>query len=158
MEGDVRREKIIELLTTSIQPVSGSEIAKRFQVSRQVIVQDIALLRATNKNILSTNKGYVLYHPQFDSTRAKRTLQVYHTDEQMRDELYTIIDYGGKVLDVVVEHNIYGQITADLILKSRLDADEFLSKIHYSTDKPLKILTDGTHFHTVEAEIGRAHV
>lgn len=152
MEGDLRRDKIIELLTTNIQPVSGSEIAKYFQVSRQVIVQDIALLRATNKNILSTNKGYLLYNPKFGSTHVKRTLQVSHTDEQIQDELYTIIDYGGKVLDVVVEHDIYGQITADLILKNRLDVAEFLSKIQCSSANPLKILTNGNHFHTIEAD------
>lgn len=152
MEGDRRREKIIELLLESPQPVSGSEIAKRFEVSRQVIVQDIALLRATNKNILSTNKGYILYHPPTGASLVKRTFRVSHTDAQIQDELYTIVDCGGKVLDVVVEHDIYGQITADLILKNRQDVDEFISKIQNSTSKPLKELTDSNHFHTVEAD------
>lgn len=152
MEGERRREKIINLLTQNPQPVTGSEIAKQFQVSRQVIVQDIALLRATNKNILSTNKGYVLYHPPIDAARVKCTFRVSHTDAQIQDELYTIVDCGGKVLDVVVEHDIYGQITADLILKNRQDVDEFISKIKKSTSKPLKELTSSHHFHTVEAD------
>ena len=63
IEGDIRREKIIEIMSNQKEPVSGSDLAKKFSVSRQVIVQDIALLRATNKNILSTNKGYFLYNP-----------------------------------------------------------------------------------------------
>lgn len=155
MEGDRRREKIVELLTENPQPVSGSEIAKHFHVSRQVIVQDIALLRATNKNILSTNKGYILYHPGAGASRIKRTFSVSHTDAQTLDELYTIIDCGGTVLDVVVEHDIYGQITADLILKNRQDVNEFISKLKKSTSKPLKELTDSRHFHTVEADTSR---
>lgn len=98
--------------------MSGTELAKELGVSRQVIVQDIALLRAVNKNILSTNKGYVLYDPSEETQKARRTIAVSHSDEQTQDELYTIVDFGGKVLDVVIEHDIYGQITVDLILKA----------------------------------------
>lgn len=152
MEGDVRREKIIELIQKQKRPISGTELAKQFGVSRQVIVQDIALLRAINKNILSTNKGYFLYVPEEDKEKAKRSFAVYHTDEQIRDELYTIVDHGGKVLDVVVEHDIYGQITADLILKNRMDVDEFVERIESCKSQPLKVLTGGEHLHTVEAE------
>ena len=98
-------------------------------MSRQVIVQDIALLRATNKNILSTNKGYFLYNPGKGPQKPKRSFCVQHTTEQMQDELYTIVDYGGKVLDAVVEHDIYGQITVDLMLCNRMDVDEFMEKL-----------------------------
>lgn len=152
MEGEKRRETIIEVLKNSDKPISGAELAKRAGISRQVIVQDIALLRAVNKNILSTNKGYILYDPEENASFAKTSFHVKHTDEQIRDELYTIVDLGGKVLDVVVEHSVYGQITVDLILKNRLDVDEFLNKIQTSTDQPLKALTGGTHYHTVEAD------
>lgn len=55
MEGEKRREQLIALLKQADIPVSGTDLAKRLGVSRQVIVQDIALLRAVNKNILSTN-------------------------------------------------------------------------------------------------------
>lgn len=89
-----------------------------------MIVQDIALLRATNKNILSTNKGYFLYNPGKGPQKPKRSFCVQHTTEQMQDELYTIVDYGGKVLDAVVEHDIYGQITVDLMLCNRMDVDD----------------------------------
>ena len=152
MEGDVRREKIVAMLQEAKCPISGSELAKASGVSRQVIVQDIALLRAVDKNILSTNKGYIIYDPMKEEASVRRTIAVNHTDAQTKDELYTIVDYGGKVLDVVVEHDIYGQITVDLILKNRQDVDEFIDKVDNSQAKPLKTLTDNRHFHTVEAD------
>ena len=152
MEGEKRREQLIMLLQQAITPISGTDLAKNLGVSRQVIVQDIALLRAVNKNILSTNKGYVLHMPNSGTERVKRSFLMSHTNEQMRDELYTMVDYGGKVLDVVVEHDIYGQITVDLILCNRLDVDEFLERIESSKNQPLNVLTDGVHVHTVEAD------
>ena len=152
MEGEKRREQLVHLLNCAKMPISGTDLAKQLGVSRQVIVQDIALLRAVNKNILSTNKGYVLYAPDADSGRVKRSFPVSHSKEQIQDELYTIVDYGGKVLDVVVEHDIYGQITVDLILCNRLDVEEFVERIAHSKSRPLKVLTDGEHWHTVEAD------
>ena len=59
-EGGKRRDGILSLLEESDTPLSGTELAHRFKVSRQVIVQDIALLRAEDKKILSTYRGYVL--------------------------------------------------------------------------------------------------
>ncbi|MGN0169564.1 MAG: transcription repressor NadR [Lachnospiraceae bacterium] len=152
MEGQERREQLVKLLDNRTIPVSGTELAKRFGVSRQVIVQDIALLRATNKNILSTNKGYVLYKPEKENSKAKRSFLVHHGAGQIQDELNTIVDYGGKVLDVVVEHDIYGQIMVDLILKNRADVEEFMDRIKNSKSQPLSIVTGGQHWHTVEAE------
>lgn len=151
MEGKHRREQLIALLQQADVPVSGTDLAKSLGVSRQVIVQDIALLRAVDKNILSTNKGYVLHVPEQENGGVKRSFAVSHTKEQIQDELYTIVDYGGKVLDVVVEHDIYGQITVDLILCNRLDVDEFVERIEHSKSRPLKVLTYGEHWHTVEA-------
>ena len=152
MEGEARREAIIELLNESRSPVSGSELARKMGVSRQVIVQDIALLRAKDKNILSTNKGYLLYEPNRERAKARRTIAVWHTDVQMQDELYAIVDCGGEVRDVVVEHDVYGQLTGDLILKNRQDVDEFIEKIKNSSSQSMLTLTGGLHFHTIEAE------
>lgn len=151
MEGDSRRDKIIAMLNQAPEPLSGAALAKQLKVSRQVIVQDIALLRAYDKNILSTNKGYILYQPETKAVY-KRTVSVMHTDGQMQDELYAIVDCGAHVLDVVVEHGVYGQITVDLFLRSRTDVDEFIEKIAKSKAQPLKTLTNGAHFHTVEAD------
>lgn len=151
MEGKDRREKLISILQEADVPVSGTDLAKYLGVSRQIIVQDIALLRAVDKNILSTNKGYVLHVPEQESNSIKRSFAVSHTKEQIQEELYTVVDCGGKVLDVVVEHDIYGQITVDLILCNRLDVDEFVERIEQSKSLPLNVLTDGEHWHTVEA-------
>ncbi len=151
MDGEQRRILILELLNTEKEPLSGTALAKRMGVSRQVIVQDIALLRATNKNILSTNKGYVIYGKQEGSLTCKRVFAVKHSDEEMREELYCIVDSGAKVLDVIIEHDVYGQISADLFINSRRDVDEFMDKILSNKVKPLKELTMDVHFHTVEA-------
>lgn len=151
-DGMTRRTELMKILKQESRPLSGTELSKRFGVSRQVIVQDIALLRATNRNILSTNKGYVLFDPDRGQNMCRRIFAVRHTDEQMREELYLIVDHGGHVCDVVVEHEIYGQLSADLILKNRRDVDEFIRKMGEISDQPLKILTGDSHFHTVEAE------
>lgn len=151
MDGEQRRKEIIRLLETGCEPVSGAALAKRFGVSRQVIVQDIALLRATDKTILSTNKGYLIYG-EHHRNMCRRTVAVKHTDAQMKDELYTLVDAGTRVLDVVVEHDVYGQIAADLMIASRRDVDEFIARIFANRAKPLKELTCDTHFHTLEAE------
>lgn len=152
MEGENRREQIIHILTESNAPVSGSDLAKKLGVSRQVIVQDIALLRASDKNILSTNKGYIIYIPDQKNTKVRRTIAVNHPDARMQEELYLIVDCGGTVLDVVVEHDVYGQLTGELILKNRQDVDEFIEKIKNSKSHSMLTLTGGDHFHTIEAE------
>lgn len=95
MEGDERRKRIIEILHGKKAPVSGTELAAVLGVSRQVIVQDIALLRATDRNILSTNKGYIFFDGWKDGNRKKRTYKVKHKDEEILDELYAIVDMGG---------------------------------------------------------------
>lgn len=152
MDGEQRRSRIIELLLTNKEPLSGSALSVKLGVSRQVIVQDIALLRATNKNILSTNKGYVMFSEGKGKEAYRKTIAVKHTDAQMQDELYTIVDSGSRVLDVVIEHEVYGQISVDLLIASRKDVDEFLSKIRSNTTKPLKELTGDIHYHTIEAD------
>lgn len=152
MDGEQRRTLIMELLNTEGEPISGAALAKRTGVSRQVIVQDIALLRTANKNILSTNKGYVIYGKQDGNLACKRVFAVKHTDAEMREELYCIVDTGAKVLDVIIEHDVYGQISADLFMTSRRDVDEFMEKIQSNQAKPLKELTRDVHFHTVEAK------
>lgn len=152
MDGDNRRKEIMERLQNSEKPLSGTALAQELGVSRQIIVQDIALLRASDKNILSTNKGYILYGRNGQTQKIKKTIKVKHGSDAIREELYLIVDYGGKVLDVVVEHPIYGQVTADLIIDSRMDVDLFAEQIEKNGTRPLNYLTDGIHFHTIEAE------
>lgn len=150
METNERRQQILNILTNHSQPISGTELSKQLGVSRQVIVQDIALLRANNKNILSTTKGYIMYVAKEQTI--KRVFYVKHNTDQIEEELCTIIDNGGKVLDVIVMHEIYGEIEADLMLSTRQDVYDFVEKVKTKKTKPLKELTDGIHFHTVEAK------
>lgn len=150
MTGEERRKKILEILRESSEPVSGAELAGRLGVSRQVIVQDIALLRAVNRNIISTTKGYVLYYQE--KQKVNRCFMVRHSDEQIEDELCTIVDNGGKVLDVIVMHEIYGEISSGLIIKNRRDVYDFVAKLQANKTVPLKGLTRGVHLHTVEAD------
>lgn len=152
MDGEARRNEIIKILSKGELPVAGTELAQMLGVSRQVIVQDIALLRAVDKNILSTNKGYILFDAGGHKSAFKRTYKVKHDDTGIRRELYDIVDCGGKLLDVVVEHPIYGQIMVDLIINSRQDVDNFVKQVSENCTKPLNALTDGLHYHTVEAE------
>ena len=143
-EGEARREQLLQMLMDSTVPISGSALARSLDVSRQVIVQDIALLRAVNKDILATTKGYVLYSQQTEACH--RIYCVNHSDDAIADELNTIVDNGGKVLDVIIEHEIYGQITANLILENRRDVAEFCDRLKHSNAKPLNIIAGGTHF------------
>jgi transcriptional regulator of NAD metabolism len=150
MEGSKRRELLVKLLNETSEAISGSELAKLLGVSRQVIVQDIALLRASDINIFSTTKGYLIYHSE--DSRMKRIFKMKHTTEQIEDELCTFVDNGGKILDVFVSHEIYGDIATPLIIRNRQDVYDFVSKVKEKKIVPLKELTDGVHQHTVEAD------
>lgn len=151
MNSKERRNQILEILKNENVPISGTELSKRLNVSRQVVVQDIALLRAVNKNILSTNKGYLLFDDG-KSGKARRSICVCHRDDEILDEFFAVVDCGGRVLDVVVEHEIYGQIMVDLIINNRQDAIAYMEKTADKNTKPLNILTDGIHYHTIEAD------
>lgn len=152
MEGNVRRKKIIEILQHESKPISGSEIAKRVGVSRQVIVQDIALLRTSYDNIFSTNRGYLLYEKDNKQGYVRRVVKVKHQKEDIVRELDIVVDAGGRVVNVIVEHEIYGPLTGELMIQSRADVREFMRKVEEHQTKPLTDLTDGVHFHTIEAQ------
>ncbi|MBQ9969418.1 MAG: transcription repressor NadR [Oscillospiraceae bacterium] len=151
LTGEERRKELIRVLEQSNKAVSGTDLAKQFEVSRQVIVQDIALLRATNKKILSTNKGYILFRDD-EKTKAKRIVCVLHKDTDILKEFECIVDCGAKVLDVVVEHEIYGQVSVDLLIQNRQDALSFVEQLRNCKSKSLSCLTDGVHYHTLEAD------
>lgn len=147
MKNEDRREKIIQILQASQEPVSGVDLSKRLQVSRQVIVQDIALLRAKDYEIMSTNRGYVLTSPQ----ECSRVFKVIHTDEQVEEELQSIIDLGGWVKDVFVYHKVYGVVKADMNLHSRRDIAAYMKELESGKSSLLKNVTSGYHYHTVVA-------
>ncbi|MDO4393051.1 MAG: transcription repressor NadR [Bacillota bacterium] len=148
MKGDSRREKIIEILRHSDNAVSGGSLADRLNVSRQVIVQDIALLRANSHEIISTNMGYIL----LEDAVISRVFKVVHTDEQAKDELNIIVDCGGVVTDVFIFHRAYGTVRADMDIRSRADVIRFCNDIEDSSSRLLLNITNGYHYHTVIAD------
>ncbi len=148
MTGTERRDKIVEKIRFSEAPVSGGALAEMCQVSRQVIVQDIALLRAAGYDILSTHRGYVVNAPY----SVNRTFKVRHTDERMEEELCSIVDLGGCVVNVMVNHRVYGRMTAELGIRSRRNVMEFLQDIRNGKSSPLKNITSDYHYHLVEAD------
>jgi len=151
MTGEMRRSQILRMLQESTAPISGTALARAFHVSRQVVVQDIALMRAENRRILSTNKGYLCRSAEQENIQPKRVFFVRHQDSQVLEEFMTVIDLGGRILDVAVEHEIYGQIRADLLIETAQDAVSFMERLKACRDNPLKVLTDDCHFHTVAA-------
>lgn len=151
VSGEERRYEILQLLKTQTTPLSGAALAGQFHVSRQVIVQDIALMRAENYDILSTNRGYLIRQKSETDSFPKRVFFVRHTTQQVLEEFMAVLEFGGKILDVVVEHELYGQIRVDLMIESKQDAQDFYAKLLRSRDNPLKILTDDCHYHTVAA-------
>lgn len=146
MDAQQRRAALAQCLTKADQPVSAAVLAGRFCVSRQIIVGDIALLRAGGLDISATPRGYVL--PR-EHGGLSHTVACVHAPQDMGRELEIIVDNGCTVVDVVVEHPIYGQLTGPLQLASRYDVRQFLDKVATSEAKPLSDLTGGVHLHTI---------
>ncbi len=151
LEGKDRRKKILEWLETTQRPISGAELAKTFGVSRQIIVQDVALLRANNRDILSTNKGYLMFRSPEENTQVQTVVMVKHSSEEVFDEFCAILELGGRILDVSIDHDYYGQIQIDLVINDLNDAREFVKKMQSSQSQPLKCLTGDIHYHTIAA-------
>ena len=148
MSGEERRGKIIQALKNSDKAVSATTLAKEFDVSRQVIVQDVALLRANGKNIFSTNRGYLIQEDE----ETTRVFKVQHEDDEVEKELTTIVDLGGTVEDVFVYHKVYGVLRAEMNIKSRMDIRNYMEEIRSGKSSLLKNFTSGYHYHTVRAE------
>jgi len=141
-----RRNEIKKLLAAATAPVSASVLAAKFSVSRQVIVGDIALLRTAGENISATPRGYVVHHSE---TGIMHQIVCNHNDEQMILELNTLVDYGCRVIDVIVEHPVYGSLEGELNISTRYDVSLFHKKICEAEAYPLSMLTGGVHIHTL---------
>ena len=147
MHADQRRQAILELLKCAPQPVSASTLAAQFSVSRQIIVGDIALLRSGGADILATPRGYIFQHAPGGLIR--RIACRHSGTEAMEAELNAIVDHGCLVVDVIVEHPIYGQLTGPLQLATRHDVAQFIRRCQASDAQPLSNLTEGIHLHTL---------
>lgn len=159
MKAEERRKEIVLLLMSEQKPVSGGMLAERFGVSRQIIVQDISVLKASGYEILSTHHGYIIHQTPL----VERVFKVRHTTEQTEDELNCIVDLGGTVVDVFVWHKVYGKVEAKLGIFSRFHVRQFIEGVRSGKSTELMNITGGYHYHTVRAEseeilnrIGRA--
>lgn len=139
-----RRNAIYQVLSADT-PISATALAGRFGVTRQVVVGDIALLRAEGRSVIATPRGYIIPVPD----GFLRTIACVHNAQQTRDELNAMVDCGCTVIDVVVEHPVYGQLTAPLAISSRYDVEQFIEKMASASASPLSALTEGIHLHTL---------
>lgn len=147
--GEARRNQLLQILSNSKNPISGTTLAKHLNVSRQIIVQDIALLRANGTDIFSASRGYIL--PQ-TTQNIGRVLKVFHSDADTEDEMTLVVDLGGKIQDVFIYHKVYGVIRADMNIRSRKDVQKFMETILSGKSSMLKNVTAGYHYHTIFAE------
>ena len=147
MNNEERRKTILTLLENSSSPISATSLASKFSVTRQIIVADIALLRAGGSPIRAEHKGYVL--DKTDSEYTVRRIVVQHGKDELKEELYAVVDNGAKVRDVIIEHSVYGRISAELGHSSRYDVDKFIQRINETGASPLSQLTEGLHIHTI---------
>ncbi len=144
-----RREKILETLQQANSPITGTELSKQFNVSRQIIVGDITVLRAAGHHIYATPRGYSIpLLPKNLNTLA--TICCRHDRENLQKELEIIIDNGGKMHEVIVNHPLYGEIRVNLFLSNRREIKEFMQKLHETKAPPLMSISDGIHYHTIE--------
>lgn len=145
-----RRIEIKKLLISAKEPITGQELAAMYEVTRQVIVRDIAILRAEGLDIISTPKGYMILKEEHKNIRT--VIAVNHNREDMEEELKIIVKYGAIVEDVIVEHALYGEIRCMLMLKNMYDVENFYNKFRKQSVEPLSTLTNGVHLHTIVCE------
>ena len=141
-----RRERVLEYLREADGPLPAAALAQRLSVSRQIIVGDVALLRAAGEGITATPRGYVLERPR---PGLVGTVACLHAGADMERELTLMVDQGCTVENVIVEHPVYGQLTGPLELSSRYDISEFIRKVEENAAQPLSALTGGIHLHTL---------
>ena len=148
MKAQERRKSIINLLLSEDRPVPSGELSEKCGVSRQIIVQDIAVLKGQGFDILSTHNGYIIQK----SPLKERVFKVKHSTEQTEDELSTIVELGGTVVDVFVWHKVYGKMVAPLNIFSSLQIKQFIEGVRTGKSTELMNITGGYHYHTVRAE------
>ena len=146
---DKRRRRIVEWMRHQGVSIRGGELARRFHVSRQCLVQDVAILRASGEQIVATPRGYRL--PEGFPHPHRAIIACGHAPERTEEELQILVDHGVKILDVIVEHPLYGELRGSLMLESRADVQDFLAQMRASHATLLSSLTSGVHLHTVEA-------
>jgi len=145
-----RRRLVVEKLTQTGEPITGSDLAEFFGVSRQIIVQDIAIIRAKGVHVLATSSGYLIQNKRSQDKLIKTFVSKHSGFDRLEEELLIIVEYGGKIIDVIVEHPVYGEIVGTLLISTREDVFRFVEKVRNSDAMPLASLTKGDHIHTIE--------
>lgn len=146
-----RKQELLALLKGAKEAMNGQSLAEHFGVTRQIIVQDIALLRADGAQIISTNRGYI-FKSSDDNSYVRRLFKVNHKVSDMEDELLAIVDNGGRIQNIMIDHPVYGEIQTLLKLTCRRDVRHFLDQASSNDFRPLSDLTNGVHYHLVEAD------
>lgn len=153
--GEERRAFILKVLKESKEPITGSELASRTNVSRQVIVGDITLLKARNEQIIATSQGY-LYITASNPTGAQRIIACAHAPERTEEELILLVDHGVTIKDVKIEHPVYGDLTAAIMVSNRYEVKQFIEKVRSTKAAYLSELTGGIHLHSISASTEKA--
>ncbi len=149
MTRDKRRREILKTLSNSQVELSGKHLALKFGVTRQIVVQDIAVLKSEGHKITSTIKGYILNEKERKGVT--KVIAVQHPKERIREELECIVENGGEVLDVIVEHPLYGELRGNIAIKTFDDIEKFMGAFKTSNATPLLSLSNGVHLHTIAA-------
>jgi uncharacterized protein len=149
--GEERREFILNLLKSSGLPITGSELASKTNVSRQIIVGDITLLKAKNEPIIATSQGYLYMEQTSMNNKVERTVACFHPPERTEEELMLLVNLGVTILDVKIEHSVYGDLAASIMVSNPQDVYHFIEKINSTKASYLSELTDGIHLHTLSA-------
>ncbi|MFZ7945537.1 MULTISPECIES: transcription repressor NadR [Bacillaceae] len=149
--GEDRRKFILQLLKDSSLPITGSELAEQTNVSRQVIVGDITLLKAKNEPIIATSQGYIYLKQNSSLPVFERTVACRHTPQDTEMELNLLVDHGVLVKDVKIEHAVYGDLTASIMVSNRQEVKQFLKRLQTTKASLLSELTGGFHLHTISA-------
>lgn len=145
-----RRAAILAQLQTC-EKITGEQFAQEYNVTRQVIVKDIAILRASGQEISSTPRGY------FIPKKSEHAIFVIKSEHEailpvLETELLTIVNHGGRIIDVIIDHHVYHEIRIVLDLVTPADVQNFIACFAESQDEPLLVLTHGVHYHTIEVE------
>jgi hypothetical protein len=147
--GSVRRERIVRLLREGRRSITGSELSSSLGVSRQAIVNDIAILRAAGEPIAGGPQGYRWRGEEPAAVLA--TIACRHDREGCQKELEVLVAHGVAVLDVVVDHELYGEVRGDMNVSTHRDVQRYMEVLNTSGVEPLSTLTGGVHAHHVRA-------
>jgi uncharacterized protein len=150
--GEERRSHLLQLLKEADAPLTGSELAAKTNVSRQVIVGDITLLKAKKEPIIATSQGYIYMNQSGAAPSYERTIACRHTPEEAETELNLLVDHGVTVKDVRIEHPVYGDLTASIMVSNRQEVKQFMEKVIHTKAAFLSVLTDGIHLHTLTSK------